>query len=280
MALDAQSKGLQKLINSFGMQPEKMAPEEVRAAFAVDPSRPPGPKFARVEDKTITVDGVKIPIRIYAASKKEGLPIAVYFHGGGWVLGSLDSDDPACRQVAKTSGAIVVSVNYRHAPEAPFPAAADDCLAAVLWLAKNAKKIGGDPSRIAVFGWSAGGNLAAVVAQKAAAAGVALRGQALITPVTDSDFSRGSYKENGAGYVLTKPFMEWFWNHYAPKVRPQGPRSVADSGQGQGAGRRVPRLCDHRRARPAARRGRGRTRWPSPRQVCRSACSAGSGTSI
>jgi acetyl esterase/lipase len=222
MALDAQSKQLQKAFNSLGLRPETMSPEDVRATFAAGrDQRPPGPGLARVEDKAITVtDGagakVKLPVRIYAASKREGLPVVVYFHGGGWVLGDLDGDDPACRQLAKSSGAMVVSVNYRHAPEHPFPAAADDSWAALQWLARNARRWGGDPTRLAVAGWSAGGNLAAVAAQRAAAAGLGLRGQVLVTPVTDADFSRGSYRENGDGFVLTKPFLQWFWDHYLP----------------------------------------------------------------
>jgi acetyl esterase/lipase len=140
----------------------------------------------------------------------------VYFHGGGWVLGSHDSDDPLCRDLCVRSSAIVVSVDYRHAPEAGFPAAVDDGLAAVRWIAANAAKLGGQPGRLAVCGWSAGGNIAAVVCQLARdAGGPAIGGQVLITPVTDCDLGRESYLANGAGYGLTTALMRWFWDHYA-----------------------------------------------------------------
>jgi acetyl esterase/lipase len=110
----------------------------------------------------------------------------------------------------------VVSVDYRHAPEHRFPAAADDAFAAVQWVAAHAVELGGIPGQLAVAGWSAGGNVAAVACRLARdAGGPEIVGQLLVTPVTDCDFTRVSYEENGDGYILTKPLMEWFWDHYA-----------------------------------------------------------------
>jgi acetyl esterase/lipase len=138
------------------------------------------------------------------------------------VLGGLDSDDPFCRDLCVKSGAVVVSVDYRHAPEARFPAAVDDGFAAVRWIAAHAETLGGVPGQLAVCGWSAGGNIAAVVCQMARdAGGPHIAGQVLVTPVTDCDFTRESYVANGEGYVLTTALMRWFWDHYAdPADRP------------------------------------------------------------
>jgi acetyl esterase/lipase len=147
--------------------------------------------------------------------------VVVYFHGGGWVLGSATSDDPLCRDLCKRSDVIVVSVDYRHAPEAVFPAAVDDAFAALQWVSDHAVELGGRPGPVAVAGWSAGANLAAVVCQLARDGdGPAIAGQLLLTPVTDSDMSRDSYARNGDGFILTAELMTWFWDHYAsPAVR-------------------------------------------------------------
>jgi acetyl esterase/lipase len=152
------------------------------------------------------------------------------------VLGDLDADDPFCRYICAESEAVVVSVDYRHAPEARFPAAADDAFAALRWIAANADALGGDASRIAVCGWSAGGNVAAVACRLARdAGGPHVAGQVLVTPVTDCDFTRASYVENGDGYVLTTALMRWFWDHYAdaadrsdPKASPLRARDLSN----------------------------------------------------
>ena len=141
------------------------------------------------------------------------------------MLGDLDSDDPLCRDLCVKSDSILVSVNYRHAPEDRFPAAAEDGFAAVRWVAENAASLGGVAGQLAVCGWSAGGNIAAVACQMARdAGGPAIAGQVLLTPVTDSDLSRQSYADNADGYVLTKPLMEWFWDHYADEGERTDPR--------------------------------------------------------
>ncbi|MCU1361512.1 MAG: monooxygenase, partial [Ilumatobacteraceae bacterium] len=188
------------------------------------------------------VDGVlpgaagDLNYRLYRPATEGPHAIVAYFHGGGWVFGSHESDDPFCRDLCHRSDSIIVSVDYRHAPEARFPAAPDDGFAAVQWIAANAEQLGGVPGQLAVAGWSAGGNVAAVVCQMARdAGGPAIAGQLLLTPVTDSDLSRGSYSDNGDGYVLTAPLMSWFWDHYAdpadranPKASPLKAASLAD----------------------------------------------------
>jgi acetyl esterase/lipase len=144
--------------------------------------------------------------RLYRPATDGPHPIVVYFHGGGWVLGTATSDDPLCRDLCVRSNSVIVSVDYRHAPEARFPAAIDDGFAATRWVADNAVALGGIPGELAVFGWSAGGNIAAVVCQLARdAGGPAIAVQGLLTPVTDLEMSSGSYVENAEGYILRGP---------------------------------------------------------------------------
>jgi acetyl esterase/lipase len=217
MPVTAQTRQLLDLMASMGLPAidSLSAPEARTMLDAGRDQRPPGPDVARIEDRMIPGPAGDIPVRLYATSAGSALPIVVYFHGGGWVLGDLEGDDPACRALAVETGALIASVNYRHAPEAPFPAAVDDAHAATVWIGKNGTELGGDPERMAVCGWSAGGNLAAVVAQLARAeGGPSLRAQALVTPVTDCDFGTASYKENADDYVLTRSLMEWFWDFY------------------------------------------------------------------
>jgi len=175
-------------------------------------------EVARVEDLEIPGPAGAIPARAYVPVADGTPPVVVYYHGGGWVLGDIDSHDGTCRALANASGAAVVSVDYRLAPEHPFPAAIEDAWAALEWVAANAAELGGDPARLAVAGDSAGGNLAAVVAIQARNTGApALRGQLLVYPVTDATMSHPSIEENASGYFLTKADMEWFFGHYAPE---------------------------------------------------------------
>jgi len=157
-----------------------------------------------------------IPARLYRP-RSGMLPLLVYFHGGGWVVGSVAVSDPFCRALANASGCAVVSVEYRLAPEDRFPAAADDAYAATRWSADHAADLGIDASRIAVGGSSAGGNLAAVVALMARERGTpSIAFQLLHVPVVDHDFDTPSYRANGAGFGLTLKGMRWFWDLYAP----------------------------------------------------------------
>ena len=177
---------------------------------------PPDP-VASVEDRTVDGPGGKLALRIYRPDDMPDRPVTVFFHGGGFVICSLDTHDGMCRQICHRSGTVVVSVDYRMAPEHTFPAAPDDCLAALRWAAANAASFGGDPARIAVAGDSAGGNLAAVTALRARDGGPAIRAQLLIYPVTDH-YSAGhvSYAGLGAGYGLLQETRTWCWDLYLP----------------------------------------------------------------
>ena len=206
---------------------ESMSVEEARAfAEASAAARPPGPDVTEVVDGLLPGADGQLRYRLYRPAGDGPHPIVVYFHGGGWVLGSHESDDPFCRDLCVRSDAVVVSVDYRHAPEARFPAAPDDGFAAVRWIAANAIELGGIPGQLVVAGWSAGGNVAAVVCQQAReAGGPDIVGQLLLTPVTDNDMTRNSYVENGEGYMLTAPLMRWFWDHYADPADRTDPKA-------------------------------------------------------
>ena len=193
--------------------------------------------LAEVDDRSIPGPAGEIPIRIYTPQAPGPLPLLVYFHGGGWVICSLETHDAVCRLLAKQTPAIVVSVDYRLAPESKFPAAAEDCYAAACWVAEHAAAIGGDPKRFAVGGDSAGGNLAAVVSLMARDRAKPKIGfQLLIYPVIDHGYDTASYRENADGYLLTKESMAWFWNHYLagaddganPYASPLRAKSLAD----------------------------------------------------
>jgi acetyl esterase/lipase len=151
--------------------------------------------------------------------------VVIYYHGGGWVLGACDSDDPLCRDLCVRSDSIIVSVDYRHAPESPFPAAVDDAFAALKWVAAHVETLGGRSGPVSVAGWSAGANLATVVCRLARDnGGPAIAGQLLLAPVTDTDLTRRSYEENGERYLLTKGLMHWFFDHYVDPARRSDPR--------------------------------------------------------
>jgi cation diffusion facilitator CzcD-associated flavoprotein CzcO/acetyl esterase/lipase len=213
---------------ALGLPPlESMSAEEARDFMGqANAIRPPGPEVGEVVDGVLTGAAGDLDYRLYRPATTGPHPIVAYFHGGGWVLGNLDSDDPFCRDLCARSGAIIVSVNYRHAPEARFPAAADDAFAAVQWIAAHTVDLGGIQGQLAVAGWSAGGNVAAVACQLARdAGGPPILGQLLVTPVTDSDMSRGSYQENGDGFVLTTPLMQWFWDYYADPAERSDPKA-------------------------------------------------------
>lgn len=174
---------------------------------------------ARTEDRVIPgPDGTELPIRIYWAEvTDEARPVVVFFHGGGWVIGGIDSHDGQVREMVNRTGMVFVSVDYRLAPEAKFPAAAEDCYAATQWVAENAADIGADAARLGVAGDSAGGNLAAVVAQMARdRGGPAIAHQLLVYPCCDMDSNAWpSQTENGFDYFLTKESMDWFYDQYA-----------------------------------------------------------------
>jgi cation diffusion facilitator CzcD-associated flavoprotein CzcO/acetyl esterase/lipase len=192
---------------------ETLAPDDARAMMRAGyAQRPPGPEVGDVTDGVLDGAGGPLGYRLYRPASPGPHPVVVYFHGGGWVLGDLESDDPLCRDLCARSDAIFVSVNYRHAPEHRFPAAADDAFAALQWVAAHTAELGGVAGQLVVAGWSAGGNIAAVACQTARDEGGPLvLGQLLFAPVTDAR----PLVENAEGYVLTGPLMEWFWRQYA-----------------------------------------------------------------
>ena len=170
---------------------------------------------AKVEDRTIPTPTGGLPIRLYTPEGDGPLPVLVFFHGGGWVVGNLESHDATCRALANAAGCITLAVDYRLAPEHKFPAAPEDCYEATKWAVLNAAALGGDPQRVAVGGDSAGGNLAAAVALMSGDRGApSLAYQLLLYPVTTHSFDTESCKQNGEDYLLTKDSMVWFWDHY------------------------------------------------------------------
>jgi acetyl esterase len=174
------------------------------------------PSVRRVEDTAVAGPGGAIALRTYWPMPGEGAPgVLLYFHGGGYVIGDLDTHDNICRRLCRDAGTVVVSVDYRLAPRHRFPAAVDDALAAFDWLhAGGAASLGADAARLAVGGDSAGGTLAAVVAQQARNRGVALRAQLLLYPVTDLAGRYPSHDEHAATPPIPQPVQDWFWQLY------------------------------------------------------------------
>lgn len=177
----------------------------------------PGPKMARAEDHTIPVEGGSITARVLVPPQG-ARGVLVWYHGGGWVIGTLDESDSLGRKLAERTSCAVVMVDYRLAPEHRYPTAADDSYAALEWVAANKKEISGkDDGPLIVAGDSAGGNLAAVMALRARDRnGPKIDLQVLVYPVTDCDFERPSYVDPENQLLLTKEGMIWFWDHYVP----------------------------------------------------------------
>ncbi len=202
----------------------ELSPAEARALqrAGVEKINLDGEAVARVENKSIDGPGGALDLRIYWPSSASGLPICVYLHGGGFVIGDLDTHDPLCRHLANKAGAIVISVDYRLAPEHRYPAAVEDAEAALIWAAGNAAQIGGDPTRLAIAGDSAGGNLAAVASHRALdAGGPALRCQALLYPVADHGEGGHETRRTMAEiFPIPTPIMAWFHEHYFGHTEP------------------------------------------------------------
>jgi acetyl esterase len=221
MPLDPQAKAfLDQLAAANIPDVPALTPREARAQMEIGTlmlGRPP--KVGRVEDRTIPGPGGPLRVRITApedAGSGPG-PGLVYFHGGGFVVGSIAIHDHLCRAITNAAGLAVVSVDYRLAPEHPFPAAVDDADAAIAWVFENTDDLGIDPARLAVGGDSAGGTLAAVAARRARDRGTPrLAVQLLIYPATDADLNTPSYLENAEGYMLTRAAMSWYWDQYVP----------------------------------------------------------------
>lgn len=215
--LDPQAKAFLELMEGRESTAE-LSPEENRKR-GVETQKLAGPKMlvAKVEEYMIPVEDAEITGRVYTPEGQGLFPIFIYLHGGGWVLGDLETVDSLCRSIANKAKCIVVSVDYRLAPEHRFPTAFEDCYTASRWIAVHAKEWNGDPERIAIGGDSAGGNLAAAVTLKAKHEKEPIfNAQVLVYPVTDLTFTTSSYEENEEGYFLTHESMMWFRNHYLP----------------------------------------------------------------
>ncbi|HTS25666.1 MAG TPA: alpha/beta hydrolase [Bryobacteraceae bacterium] len=218
MPLDPEAKALFDLMGLTDRKLENMTPQAARelGKVMVAARRQMGVEAVhQVRDIRIPGPAGEIALRVYTPDSAVPAPALIYFHGGGWVLGDLESHDHVCRSLANRVPCVVLSVDYRLGPEAKFPAAVDDSYAAAEWIAAHAAELGIDPCRIAVGGDSAGGNLSAVVAQLARDRnGPRLIYQLLIYPGTDMRMNWPSVEENAGGPLLTKPAMVWFLDHY------------------------------------------------------------------
>jgi acetyl esterase len=220
MALDAEVAGL--LDQLCGLPAlEGMAPAEARALVeSMRQGAPPGPELPSIENRCISATGL-LNVRVYKPLVRPA-GVIVYYHGGGWVLGSLDSSDAQLRAFALQTRCCIVSVDYRLAPEHPFPAAVIDAVEALSWVDASLAELANARAPLIVAGDSAGANLATVAAILARdAGGPRLAGQLLYYPVTDALLDTPSYMENAEGYFLTRNLMRWFWNHYVPNAAQQ-----------------------------------------------------------
>jgi acetyl esterase len=222
VVLDPDAAAVYKAFQEAGRPPyETVTPAEARELYLKGSavSRPEPPELESVKRLSIPAPHGTIPARLYTPKtlrKTDGLaPCLVFFHGGGWVIGDLDSHDVVCRKLAHEGELIVISVDYRLAPEHKFPAAVDDSIAATKWVADNARQLGIDAGRLSVGGDSAGGNLAAVVSIAARDGnGPAIAGQVLIYPATDFTMTHPSHSEPETSILLTHSVIRWFRDHY------------------------------------------------------------------
>ncbi|UHA72220.1 alpha/beta hydrolase [Paenibacillus sp. 481] len=254
MSLNPTFKAILAKLEALQSRPlHLLTPEEARG-HAKDPysTRPVNPKLAGAERVTTsTIEGPfgPIPVRIYTPAGTGPFPVLVYFHGGGWVLGSLDGVDTICRRMTQLAKVVVVSVCYRLAPEHPFPVPVQEAMYVTQWVAEQAHSLQGDLNRIAVGGDSAGGNLAAAVTLMAKEqGGPALAAQLLIYPATNCMLQSDAYDQFATGYLVTRHAMEWFQNHYLPKpedaLNPLASPLLCDDMQGLPPAYIVTAQCD------------------------------------
>ncbi len=250
---------LQRMAATAPLPYEQLPPEEVRrlSTASILAREAPPEAIARAEDRSIPGPAGELPVRVYTPEGQPPFPALLWFHGGGWVAGSLDTHEAGCRQLANEAGCIVVSVDYRLAPEHKFPAAADDCYAATCWVAANAAAIGADPARLAVGGDSAGGNLAGAVCLMARdRGGPPLGFQLLVYPITDYSYDTESYRANAQG-LLADQGAHAVLLECLPGQSGRWTTPLRLAAPGAGPARAAAGARDHGRVRPAAGRGRG-----------------------
>jgi acetyl esterase len=224
--LDPQVRFFLDQLKELGAPPiAEQTPEEARVGFAALAAVAGPPEHeAPTEDRNVPGPVGDIPVRVYRPESDQALPVVVYFHGGGFVIGDIATHDTVCQRLATGVPAVVVSVDYRLGPEHRFPAAVEDCDAATEWVSAHAAELGGDPARLAVAGDSAGGNLAAVVTRHAReAGGPPIAFQLLVYPCTDLTRSLPSHIENGTGFLLDTDTMSWFLENYLGDADPHQP---------------------------------------------------------
>lgn len=263
MRLDPEIAELLRVLNTGFPAVETMTGAQARAAVRARFRRPARPRPVGAVRDSVTPEG--IPLRIYwpAMPSMATLPLVVFAHGGGFVFCDLDTHDDLCRLLTNDVGAVVVSVDYRLAPEARWPTAAEDVYAALCWAVAHAGALGGDAARLVVAGDSAGGNLAAVTAVLARdRGGPHIAGQVLLYPVIAADFTTESYRRFATGYYNTAAAMAWYWDQYVPGISDRthpyvSPRGRRCSGDASTLLRRHPRIYDD----AGAHRGR---RGPTP----------------
>src|SRR4051794_18180906 len=205
-------------VAGLAFPPEAVADPDVAADYLARTRRPAPIAATEHVASVYELDAGGSRARCYVpVSEPDGLPVLVYFHGGGWVIGDLDLNDATCRRIANLGEWIVVSVDYRLAPEHRYPAALDDCWRSTVWVHEHAAALGGTPSLVFVGGSSAGGNLAAAVALRARNRGVpSLAAQLLLYPVLDDRMDTPSYEEFATGFLLERHQMAWYWQQYVP----------------------------------------------------------------
>jgi acetyl esterase len=220
MPLDPQARAMIDRTAALNLPPTRqMTPAQARDSVRQRSAALPREEVASVRDHAVPVAGGAITVRVFTPRGAAPKPALVYFHGGGWLTGDVETHEGICRTLANAAGCVVASVDYRLAPEFTFPTAAEDACAAMRWVAEHARELGVDARRLAVGGDSAGGNLAAVAALMARdRGGPPLALQVLVYPVTDCDFERPSYRENAEGCLLTADSMRYYWDLYVPNA--------------------------------------------------------------
>jgi len=203
-----------------GVQPKpfhELSVFELRKMAELMSERQIPEEIFRIADFTISNNEQPLSVRVYQPKERGSMPALLFFHGGGWVVGNLNTTDSLCRALANRTGCLVISVNYRLAPEYPFPAAIEDAYHALEWVVKQAGSLGADPKYIFVGGDSAGANVAAALALMARdRQGPKIAAQLLLYPVIDAQFDTGSYQEFSKGYYFEKEDLMWCWDQYVP----------------------------------------------------------------